>query len=582
MKRILLLIIALLVNIYCITAQDHLRKLLEQADEVLTKHDAGMLSRQDSIVMAKLKLEIDRLKLEELIRQNMVDQTLHSVVVPNSPTQGRPLVIENDTLLTLYASIGGISVQDRIDYAERQIAKLGKSITSNPILAYLLENEYTTDIMARGKVILTITNADALSQNTDRQTLSNLYLTAINSKIAQLHEEYSLASKLKGVVLALIVLAMQIAIIFFTNKLFRRLKYNICRKRHQLHPWKFKNYVFFNIYNQVRVYISLVRCVRFIIIAIQLIITILIIFYIFPETKSLAYSMFHHLWTPVRDILDSIIGYIPKLLKIIIIYICFRYINKVLKYFTKEIASGKLHIHGFYDDWAFPTYYIVRVLLYSFMFVMIWPLLPNSDSPVFQGISVFVGLVVSLGSTTVIGNVMAGMVLTYMRSFKVGDEIKLNDGVSGTVIEKTPFVTRIHTTKNKVITIPNSAVMGAYTINYTVSARDEGVIIYSNISASYEVDRLRVEELLIAAALKTKGVLTEQSPYVLVTKLDDFYCYYQINAYTKNIHDIESVYSSLHSNIIDQFHEAGIEILAPHYFAQRDGSDTVMPPKYMK
>ena len=177
---------------------------------------------------------------------------------------------------------------------------------------------------------------------------------------------------------------------------------------------------------------------------------------------------------------------------------------------------------------------------------------------------------------------MAGMVLTYMRSFKVGDEIKLNDGVSGPVIEKTPFVNRIHTTKNKVITIPNSAVMGAYTINYTVSARDEGVIIYSNISASYEVDRLRVEELLIAAALKTKGVLTEQSPYVLVTKLDDFYCYYQINAYTKNIHDIESVYSSLHSNIIDQFHEAGIEILAPHYFAQRDGSDTVMPPKYMK
>lgn len=582
MKRILLLIIALLVNIYCITAQDHLRKLLEQADEVLTKHDAGMLSRQDSIVMAKLKLEIDRLKLEELIRQNMVDQTLHSVIPPNSPTQGIPLIVENDTVLMLYASLGGISIEDRIDYAERQIANLGKSITSNPILAYLLENEHTTDIMARGKVILTVTNADALSQNTDRQTLSNLYLTAINSKIAQLHEEYSLASKLKGVVLALIVLAMQIAIIFFTNKLFRRLKYNICRKRHQLHPWKFKNYVFFNIYNQVRVYISLVRCIRFIIIAIQLIITILIIFYIFPETKSLAYSMFHHLWTPVRDILDSIIGYIPKLLKIIIIYICFRYINKVLKYFTKEIASGKLHIHGFYDDWAFPTYYIVRVLLYSFMFVMIWPLLPNSDSPVFQGISVFVGLVVSLGSTTVIGNVMAGMVLTYMRSFKVGDEIKLNDGVSGTVIEKTPFVTRIHTTKNKVITIPNSAVMGAYTINYTVSARDEGVIIYSNISASYEVDRLRVEELLIAAALKTKGVLTEQSPYVLVTKLDDFYCYYQINAYTKNIHDIESVYSSLHSNIIDQFHEAGIEILAPHYFAQRDGSDTVMPPKYMK
>ena len=218
-------------------------------------------------------------------------------------------------------------------------------------------------------------------------------------------------------------------------------------------------------------------------------------------------------------------------------------------------------------------------MLYCFMLVMIWPLLPNSGSPVFQGVSVFLGLIISLGSTSVIGNLMASFVITYMRPFRIGDQIKLNDTV-GKVIEKSPFVIRIETPKKEIITIPNSFVLSSHTINYSTSARKSGVIIYSDITVGYDVDRVKVEELLIKAAINTKGVLKHPQPFVLIKTLPDFYCSYQINAYTKEDQTLPRMYSTLHKNIIDILNEAGIEITSPHFYAQRDGNETTIPEKY--
>ncbi len=377
----------------------------------------------------------------------------------------------------------------------------------------------------------------------------------------------------------MLVILMQVLLVFVTYKLFRRLRYYIYLKRNRLRPLKIKDYEFLNIHKQVRILMFASRIVRLIVVILQLLLTIPMLFAIFPETEEFAFTIFFYFWNPIRDIFGLIIGYLPRFIKIFIIYFCFRYINKGLKYFANEIANGKLHITGFYDDWAYPTYYILRVLLYSFMFVMIWPLLPNSESPIFQGVSVFVGLVLSLGSTTVIGNLMAGMVLTYMRSFKIGDEIKLSDEVKGTVIEKTPFVTRIRTPKHNIITIPNSTIMSAKTVNYTMSAHKQGVIVHTNIGVAYNIDRKYAEKLLLEAAKATKGLLAHPEPFVLVVNLDDFYCTYQINAFTRDVKALARVYSRLHASILDKFNEADIEIVAPHYYAQRDGNTEVKPPK---
>ena len=242
----------------------------------------------------------------------------------------------------------------------------------------------------------------------------------------------------------------------------------------------------------------------------------------------------------------------------------------MFRYLSREIESEKLKISGFYPEWAQPTFNIVRFLLYAFMIAMIYPYLPGAKSGVFQGISVFVGLIVSLGSSTVISNFIAGFVITYMRPFKPGDFIKVKDTI-GTVVEKTPFITRMKTIKNEIVTIPNSFIMSGDTVNYSASARKYGLIIHTVMTMGYDVPWRRVHELLIKSALQTEGVLEDPKPFVLELDLNDNYMCYQINAYIKNADEMPEIMSDLLQHIQDNFHDAEIDLVAPHFFSKREG-----------
>ena len=211
------------------------------------------------------------------------------------------------------------------------------------------------------------------------------------------------------------------------------------------------------------------------------------------------------------------------------------------------------------------------------MFVVIFPYLPGSDSPVFRGVSVFLGVLISLGSTSLISNAMAGLVITYMRPYKIGDRIKVDD-IVGDVTEKTMMITRIRTIKNEDVTIPNAKVLTGYTINYsTPVVETEGLIIYTSVSIGYSAPWRKAHDLLIKAAEATEGVSKNPRPFVLQTDLDDFYIRYQINAFTKNPKISTVIKSDLHKNIQDQFNKAGVEIMSPHYRADRDGSEITIP-----
>ena len=199
---------------------------------------------------------------------------------------------------------------------------------------------------------------------------------------------------------------------------------------------------------------------------------------------------------------------------------------------------------------------------------MIWPLLPNSNSEVFQGVSVFIGIIVSLGSTSIIGNLVSGMVMTYMRLFNIGDYIKVGD-VVGEVIEKTILVTRIRTRKNEVITIQNSNLMGSQTSNYTVA-----------VTIGYDVPWQKVKEIMESAALETPGIRHKPHPFMMTTSLDDYYVEYEINAFTNDAVRLAIIYSNLHQNLLRRFFEEGVEIMSPHIFAHRNDIDLQVPPAY--
>ncbi|MDR2501573.1 MAG: mechanosensitive ion channel family protein [Treponema sp.] len=366
---------------------------------------------------------------------------------------------------------------------------------------------------------------------------------------------------------ALLIVILQVLLIWLVWRGFKRITRRITeRAEKNLKPLAIKKLHILSTKQIIRLIELAVRIVKFIVVGFQLFLTLPLVFSSFPETKDLAFTLFDYILIPLKGIALGLIGYIPNLIAIVIILIVTRYAQRGLKFFASQIELERLVLPGFYPDWAQPTFNILRVLLYAFTMVVIYPYLPGSGSPVFQGVSVFVGIIFSMGSTSAIGNLIAGFVITYMRPFKIGDRIQVQN-ITGFVVEKSLIVIRLRTHKNEYVTFPNLMILNSNIINYNSSAaaEEEGLILYAEITMGYSVPWPRVHELLLGAALRTNQVLQTPKPYVLQTALDDNYARYQINVYTKAVHRVPAIYSELYQHIQDAFREADLEFTAPSY-----------------
>ena len=308
----------------------------------------------------------------------------------------------------------------------------------------------------------------------------------------------------------------------------------------------------------------LLKLLKWLVIALQLFLTIPMVFSLFESTSHHAHVLLDYIIAPLNKIFTGIIHYIPNLITILIFIAVSKYTIRSLKFIANRIEKEKLVIPGFYPDWAHPTLNILRFLIYAFTIAVIYPYLPGSDSRIFQGISVFIGIIISLGSSSAIGNLVAGLVITYMRPFKLGDRIQIQN-VTGFVVEKSPVVVRLRTHKNEYVTFPNSMVLTSSVINYHTSTTEQGLILYAEISFAYAMPWQTVHEILVCAALKTKYILEDPKPFVFQTALEDFYARYEVNAYTKTVDCVPAIYSQLFENIQNGFKEAGLDMTAAHF-----------------
>lgn len=527
---------------------------------------------------ANMRMEMEQMKLQmasaDSVKYAQQRQRIDSL---RQFTKGIPVVADGDTLFYLFTKRGGYTPQQRAQMTGTAVEELGKRFNLRPDSVSIDHSDIVSDLMYGNKVLLSLTDQDALWEGVSRDSLARERRENVVSKLHEMKAEHSIWRMAKRILYFVLVIVGQYLLFRLTNWLFRKLKARILRlKDTKIKPVSIQGYELLDTQKQANLLVFLASVGRYILMALQLLFTVPLIFIIFPQTEGLAYRILGYIWNPIRGIFVGIIDYIPQLFTIIIIWYAVRYLVRLVHYLAREIEAGRLKFNGFYPDWAMPTFHIVRFLLYAFMIAMIYPYLPGSDSRVFQGISVFVGLIVSLGSSTVIGNIIAGLVITYMRPFKMGDRIKLNDTI-GNIIEKTPLVTRIRTPKNEVVTVPNSFIMSSHTVNYSTSAREYGLIIHTEVSIGYDIPWRRVNPLLIEAALNTPGVVDDPRPFVLETSLSDWYPVYQINAYIKDANRMSQIYSDLYQNIQDKFNEAGIEIMSPHYMAVRDGNETTIP-----
>lgn len=527
---------------------------------------------------ANMRMEMEQMKLRvasaDSVKYARQRQRIDSL---RRFTQGVPVVVEGDTLFYLFTKRGGYTPQQRAQMTGTAIEELGKRFNLRPDSISIDHSDIVSDLMYGNKVLLSLTDQDALWEGLTRDSLAKERRQEVITKLHEMKEEHGFWRIAKRIFFFLLVIVGQYLLFRLTNWIFRKLKVHILRlKDTKIKPVSIQGYELLDSQKQANLLVFLTSIGRYILMGLQLLISVPLVFIIFPQTEGLAYRLLSYIWNPIRSIFVGIIDYIPKLFTILVIWYAVRYLVRFVLYLAREVEAGRLKINGFYPDWAMPTFHIVRFLLYAFMIAMIYPYLPGSDSGVFQGISVFVGLIVSLGSSTVIGNIIAGLVITYMRPFKMGDRIKLND-TTGNIIEKTPLVTRIRTPKNEVVTIPNSFIMSSHTVNYSTSAREYGLIIHSEVTIGYDVPWRQVHQLLIDAALSTRGVVDDPRPFVLETSLSDWYPVYQINAYIREADKMMQIYSDLHQNIQDKFNEAGVEIMSPHYMAMRDGNETTVP-----
>lgn len=593
-NKIKRLVLILLMSFVTIGAQAQLEQAVKKifAGDSITGVHASMKQESDSAYVANLQKTLETARLNEANMRMEMEQMKLQMAAADSVkyaqqrqridslrqfTKGIPVVADGDTLFYLYTKRGGYTPQQRAQMTGSAIEELGRRFNLRPDSVSVDHSDIVSDLMYGNKVLLSLTDQDALWEGVSRDSLANERRQNVVDKLHEMKAEHGIWRMAKRILYFVLVIVGQYFLFRLTNWLFRKLKVRILRlKDTKIKPVSIQGYELLDAQKQANLLVFLASVGRYILMGLQLLFTVPLIFIIFPQTEGLAYRLLGYIWNPIRGIFVGIIDYIPKLFTIIVIWYAVKYLVRFVLYLAREVEGGRLKINGFYPDWAMPTFHIIRFLLYAFMIAMIYPYLPGSNSGVFQGISVFVGLIVSLGSSTVIGNIIAGLVITYMRPFKIGDRIQLND-TTGNIIEKTPLVTRIRTPKNEVVTVPNSFVMSSHTVNYSTSAREYGLIIHSEVSIGYDIPWRKVNELLIDAALNTPGVVDDPRPFVLETSLSDWYPVYQVNAYIKEADKMPQIYSNLHQNIQDKFNEAGIEIMSPHYMAMRDGNETTIP-----
>jgi small-conductance mechanosensitive channel len=497
---------------------------------------------------------------------------------------GYPVAPFKDTLFFIYNKIGSFKAENRATTIAERINLLYNDPFYSADSLTISTSDLSVDIIyKRDVVIMSITDLDAKVVGDNSLSLAKKNSSIINKAILYQQEYNSEWNWLKRIGLAVLLLAIIILIVWIINRLFRWLKfYIISNKEKHITGLKVKESYVFSPDKQLEFVLRIISIIRIVVLIFVLYISLPILFSVFPATKHYAAILLKWIFSPAKSALMGFVHFLPNLFSIIVIVLLFVYLIKVIKFFVDEIHKGQIKIDGFYSDWAIPTFNIVKILLYAFMVVIIFPYLPGSNSPIFQGVSVFVGILFSLGSSNAIANMIAGLVITYMRPFKVGDFIKIGD-VSGTVLEKTALVTRIRTSKFENITIPNATVLSSSSINYSSNTKEDsnGLVIHSIVTIGYDTDWKKVHNALINAASRTDLLEKNPAPFVLQTSLDDFYVSYEINAYTKHPTQQPLIYSKLHQNIQDCFNEAGLEIMSPHFGALRDGNKTTIPDDYL-
>jgi small-conductance mechanosensitive channel len=496
------------------------------------------------------------------------------------PSQEASVHVNGRTLFVLRSGVGSFSAAERAAAVNQRLREVlgGHPATFQTVVQ---KSDIGLLITANDITLIAVTDRDAQAESMTAEALANRWALAIQEGLLSVGRERLRQTLWKRILItagALIGVCLVVVILWKARK---RIVGSLEARRHRIPALRFRQ---LEIMPAEKIFQAAVRFVVFLVWIILLLVgtgALLLIFSQFPQTRGYAQQVALWIWQPLVIIAGGIVSYLPNFFYILVILLVTRFIVRGLSFIFEQAHLGVISLEPWiHQDVARPTSQILKGIIAVLALFFIAPLIPGTGSRAAQGISVVLGLMVSFGSTSTVGNLIAGIVLTYMRPFHRGDRVKLGETV-GDVIERTFLYTKLLTIKNEEVMVPSLQALSGTLTNYSARATQGGLILHTTVTIGYDAPWRTVHELLIRAAERTTHVLKEPKPFVLQTSLDDFYISYQLNLYTNEPNKMATIYAELHQHIQDSFNEGGVEIMSPHYYQLRDGNTLAIPGEYL-
>jgi small-conductance mechanosensitive channel len=476
-----------------------------------------------------------------------------------------PVVVDGRTLMRL-RGVSVLPAEQRADDAAARIV----AIAADPRIASTalrrVELPDRSSIVAGDAHILFVIDSDAAAEGmADREVLADLYLREIAEAIDRYREERS-ATYLRGAALrSLAAVVVAVLLIALVVRLFGRLERFLRRRlEKRVEALQDKSFSLVTASQLQRTTASLVRALRWLVVLVLAYAALDYALGQFPWTRVAAVATTSLLLDPLRTMGRGIVAAIPGLAFIAILIVITRYVLRLVQLFFGGIADHRIRLQGFEEDWAWPTYRLARIAIIAFAAVIAYPYIPGSSSDAFKAISIFFGLLMSLGAASAVANSLAGYMLIYRRAFRVGDRIRVGEHL-GDVVEMRQQVTHLRTPKNEIVTVPSSAMLSSEVVNYSALARADGLVLHTTVGIGYDTPWRQVEAMLLEAAARTPGLKAGAAPFVLLKSLDNFAVTYELNAFIDVAQQMGPTYSVLHRNVLDVFNEYGVAIMTPAY-----------------
>jgi small-conductance mechanosensitive channel len=514
--------------------------------------------------------------LDSLSASDSINESIELIDKGSILEADAPVMFKGDTVFVIRAAFNEMTKKERAKKISDNIADISKKYNELTDSIYVHMSDGFAAIMLNHTPAFVVTSKDAdivnISLKKYSEQCSKSYQTLL------LKHKYHLSSKewMKRIGYTAAAFVGLLLILFGIRLFFRILITRLSKFDRKLLKRRNNLFKYFIPKNTKNIFVFIATGSRVVIVVFFLLMYLPFLFSFLPWTQGVVDIFYGYVATPVRFVVHGLINFIPDLFFIIVILYVARYFVRVLREMAEDIEIEKLVIKGFPKDWAKPTVKLFSIIIYAFAIIMVFPHLPGSDSPAFKGVSLFLGVLFSLGSTSAIANIVAGIVITYMRPFQIGDRVKIMDTV-GDVVDKTLLVTKLKTLKNEDVTIPNALIINNHLVNYTANAKEEGLILHTTITLGYDVDYDLVEKLLLRAGKQAILIQRDPKPFVLQKSLEDNYVIYELNVYTKQAAKMALIYSDLNRKILEVFNKEGIEILSPKYVASRDGNRSTVP-----